>query len=51
MKKIQNGKSLIKRQDQSSNHIKRSDNNCHITDVVKAFSHEEVGGSITLFYS
>ena len=35
--KIQNGKSLIKWQNQKLNHIKRKDKNCHTSDWVQAF--------------
>ena len=35
--KIQNAKSLMKWQNQMIKHIKRMDNNCHITDLVQAF--------------
>ena len=43
-RKIQKGKSKIKRQNQKSKHIKRRNNNCHIPDLVKAFSNVENGG-------
>ena len=36
--KIQKGKSLIKWQNQTTKHIKRMDNNCHIPDLIQAFS-------------
>ena len=36
--KIQNGKSLIKSQNQMLKHIKRMDNDCHIPDLGQAFS-------------
>ena len=41
---IQNGKFLIKRQNQMIKQIKRMDNNCHIPDLVQAFSNKENGG-------
>ena len=37
--KIQNGKSLIKWENQELKHIKRMDNNCYIHDLVQAFSY------------
>ena len=43
-RKIQNGKSLIKRQNQKRKHIKLMDNNCYIPDLVYAFSYVENGG-------
>ena len=42
--KIENGKSLIKWQNQKHKHIKRIDNNCHIPDLVHAFSYVQNGG-------
>jgi hypothetical protein len=47
--KIQDGKSLIKWQNQMTKHIKRMDNDCHIPDLVQAFSNEEnVGLNLVL---
>ena len=40
-RKIQNGKSIIKWQNQK---LKRMDTNCHITDLVQAFSCVDNGG-------
>ena len=37
-------KSLIKWQNQMTKHIKRMHNNCHISDLVQAFSNAENGG-------
>ena len=37
-RKIQNGKSLIKCQNQKLKHIKRMNNNCHIPDLIQALS-------------
>ena len=37
-RKIQNGKFLIKWQNQKPKHIKQMNNNCHIPDLVQAFS-------------
>ena len=42
--KIQNGKSLIKWQNQKLNYINRMDNNFHIPDLVQTFSYIENGG-------
>ena len=42
--KFQNRKSLIKWQNHRIKHIKRMDNNCHIPDLVQAFSNLENGG-------
>ena len=39
--KIHNGKSLIKWQNQNHKQIERMDNNCHIADLVQAFSYVE----------
>ena len=49
-RKIQNGKYLIKWQNQTIKHIKRIENNCHIPDLVQAYSYEENGG-LNLVYS
>ena len=35
-RKIQNGKCLMKWQNQKLKHIKRMDNNCHFPDLVQA---------------
>ena len=43
-RKIQRGKPLIKWQNQKFKHIKLMDNNCHIRDLVQAFSNSENGG-------
>ena len=37
-------KSLIKWQNQKLRHIKQMDDNCHIPDLVQAFSYEENAG-------
>ena len=42
--KDQNGKSLIKWQNQNLKHVKRIDNNCHIPDLVQTFSYAENDG-------
>ena len=42
-RKIQNGKSLIKWQNQKHKHIKRMDNNCHIPHLVQAYSYVKNG--------
>ena len=41
------GKSLITWQNQMTKHIKRTDNNCYIPDLVQAFSNVE-NGSLNL---
>ena len=50
---FQNGKSLIKRQNQTTKHIKPMDINCNIPDLVQAFLNVENGelnfGSSMLF--
>ena len=42
MKKIQNGKCLIKWQNKMLKHIKRMNTNFHITNFVQAFSYAEM---------
>ena len=46
-RKFQNGKSLIKWQNQKIIHIKRMNNNCQIPNLVQAFSDVE-NGSLNL---
>ena len=48
--KIQNGKCVIKWQNQKLRHIQRMDNNCHIPDLVKEFSYVANGKNIILFF-
>ena len=43
-RKIQKGKSQIKWQIQKFKLIKRMDNNCHISDLIQAFSYVKNGG-------
>ena len=42
--KIQKGKFLIQCQNQTLNYIKQLDNNCHIPDLVQAYSYVENDG-------
>ena len=42
-RKIQNGKSIIKRQNQNLKHINQIDNSSHIPGSVRAFSYVENG--------
>ena len=44
LRKNQNGKPLIKWQNQKLKPIKRMGNNCHIPDLVQIFSNVENGG-------
>ena len=47
---IQNGKSVIKWQNQKLKHIKLMYSNCHIPDLVQTFSNVENGGLNLVLY-